>query len=249
MKFSHYAFGAFALVALIASSCKSKSVIVQVTPRSLEEVIDGLDSSRIEYNFFSAKAKIKFNGEDAKLGGRSTIRMVRDSLIWMNFKKLSFEGARALIKPDSAWVLYRQDDLYEVAPTQEFLDYHKILRPFDELQELLIGNYPIPSLEEVERFSSRIYHEISFILHGERYEYLVNEDFSIFRASIRDRYGRIVRATFTDYDEHKFATKKDFEIEMPGEALTKISIHLSSIEFNVPKEIRFEIPNHYTRLP
>jgi len=249
MKMLHYAFSAFVLFALIASSCKTKKVIVQVTPRSLEEVIIGIDSSRIDYNFFSAKAKIKFNGEDSKLGGRSTVRMIRDSLIWMNFKKLSFEGARALIKADTSWILYRQEDLYDVGPTNEFLNYYKILRPFRELQDLFVGNYPIPDMNEVERFVSRDYHEIDFILNGEKYQYLVNEDFSIFRASILDRFGRTVRATFTDYDEHNFATKKYFEIELPGEGLSKISMQLSSIEFNVPKEIRFEIPDHYTRLP
>jgi len=103
-----------AIVTASLFSCKTgKDQIMQVTPRSISEVLDSLSTDTLSYDFFYGKAKMKYNGEESKIGGRMTIMMVPDSVIWMVFKKLSIEGARVLIRPDSTWVLYRQEDLYE----------------------------------------------------------------------------------------------------------------------------------------
>ena len=230
-------------------SCASPEKITPVTKRSLDEVLDGLKQQRVEYEFFSAKARIKFNGEDSKVGGRSNIRMIKDSLIWMNFKKLSIEGARTLITPDSCWVLYRFDDIYESGTTQEFLDYYKIYLAFGDLQDMLVGNLRIPSSEEILHYEAADYYHLVFQTNGDHYEYLLKDDYRIFKVKIKDTAGREFTSTFRDYGEEQIASRKDVSIHIPGEGLSTFSMKFSSIEIDVPKKIKFEIPDHYTRLP
>ena len=230
-------------------SCSSTKNLKPVTERPLIEVLNGVENNFINYEFFSAKARIKYNGEESKAGGRSNIIMIRDSLIWMNFKKMSVEGARTLIRPDSCWVLYRFDDIYESGRTQEFLDYYKIYLPFGDFQNLMIGNFPVPKREEVLRYFSDEYYHITFYHNSDHYEYLVNEDYSIFRVLIKDTFGREITVRLTDYGDGQFATHKELAINIPNEGYSRISMKLSSVEFNVPKAIKFEIPAHYTRLP
>jgi len=70
---------------LILLSCKSnKTIIEQVPPRTISEVLDTLSSKYMSYDFLYAKAKLKYNGEESRIGGRMTVMMVPDSVIWMN---------------------------------------------------------------------------------------------------------------------------------------------------------------------
>ncbi len=237
------------LISLFITSCASNNKIKPVSKRPLTVVLEGMKSKFIDYTYFSTKLRLKYNGEESKVGGRSRLLMIKDSLIWMNFKKLSVEGARTLIKPDSCWVLYRFDDIYESGRTQEFLDYYKIYLPFGDLQNLLVGNFHIPEANNVQHYELADRYHIVFNLNADRYEYLINEDFSIFRMIIRDTFGREITVTQTEYGEEHIATHKELLIDIPGEGRSKISMKLSNIEFEVIKDIKFEIPAHYTRIP
>jgi len=155
--------GVFILFSIIMSCRSNKTTFQQVVPRTAAEVLDSLSSKNRSYDFFYGKAKMKFNGTESRIGGRMTVMMIPDSVIWMNFKKISIEGARTLIRPDSMWILYRFDDLYEADLTQEYLDFYKVDIGFSELQDLMIGNYTLPNPEEI-------------LVYQEREEYLLEFD-------------------------------------------------------------------------
>jgi len=192
---------------------------------------------------------MKYNGEESRIGGRMNIIAQRDSLIWMNFKKFSVEGARTLIQPDSIWIVYRLDDLYEQGTTQEYLDYYKVSMSFKDLQGLLVGNLPIPTIADLTIFQSDQYYHLGFVYDDNQYKYLLNEDLTLHKASIKDSFERSVIVSFDDYDDQLFAKRKDIEIITPEEGQSKISIKFSSVTFDVPKKIKFDIPTHYRRLP
>jgi len=234
---------------VILSACSSSKEMAKVPELGLSQVIEGLKSHVIYYDFFYGKARIKYNGEEVKVGGRSTIMMISDSLIWMNMKKLSIEGVRTLIEPDSTWILYRQDKICEQGSTQDFLDFYKIYVPFRELQDILVGNVPIPELADVQKYASDTFYKITFDRGNDHYQYWLNENFTIHTIVIKDILGRIIQITHSDYNEDNFATRKEIEVEIPGESVSKVSIKFSKVEFDIPKTIKFEIPPHYTVIP
>ena len=238
-----------ALMIIIGASCSTSNKLIPVAKIPVDQVLAGIEGRIIDYEHFSARARIRYNGEESKAGGRSNIRMIRDSLIWMNFKKLSVEGVRTLIRSDSCWVLYRFDDIYESGTTQEFLDYYKIYLPFGRLQDLLVGNFVVPESSQILDYKTGEYYDLAFYSGVDYYEYRVNGDFSMSRVLIRDAYDREMIISLSDYGTDNFAYRKELEIKLPGEGASIISLKLSSVEFDVPKTIKFEIPDHYRRLP
>ena len=241
----------FVLLGCIAMtySCKSTQQIAKVKKTNLSELLAELESNTHEYEYFYAKAKLKYSGPELNVTGRSNIRMIRDSLTWMNFKKVSIEGSRALMTQDSFWILYRFDDIYEAGSFDELMDYYKIGLSFDDFQDLIVGNYYVPKPEQVQSYTSEGLHIIDFHRGVNRYQYGIDGDFLIRKMLVSDPYGRTVIVTMDNFDDAGIAKSKDCEILMEDGQTASVSIDLNDIEFDVPKTIKFDIPQHYTRLP
>jgi len=234
------------LCALVSCATQKKLKPIKAVP--LEELLNGVESKQQDYTFFSAKGRVKYNGDEFKIGGRCNIRMIKDSLIWMNFKKLSIEGARVLITQDSFKIKYSYENCYEIGTLEEFLEEYNINFSFSELQDFIVGNLAIPEAEDIQGFDTDIYHKIDFTKNTKRYSYQVNEDFSLFRILLLDELDRSLHATFTDYNDQGFGESRELLIETPEEGAFKVGIDLSSVQFDVPKTIKFEIPSHYRKL-
>ncbi len=235
---------------LILLSCKSnKTIIEQVPPRTISEVLDTLSSKYKSYDFLYAKAKLKYNGEESRIGGRMTVMMVPDSVIWMNFKKISIEGARTLIRPDSLWILYRFDDLYEADYTQEYLDFYKIDMSFNQLQELMVGNVPIPEPEEIDLYQESSEYLLEFSDVQGRYRYKLDMDMNLSHIEINDMQGRTFAMSISEYDDGGFGRKRDIQITDVDSTSSHIAMKFSTVTFDEPRSIKFDIPEHYRKLP
>ncbi len=234
---------------LLILSCSTQKEWPKAKKQSLEEVLAGIESAQRDYNWFSAKARIKFEGEEMRLGGRANIRMIKDSLIWMNFKKLSIEGSRALIRQDSFWIVYRLDDLYESGTYQELMEAYDLDLTFRELQDLIVGNYPVAQENEVERFKTKKTHQLYFSSGQNQYEFSVDGRYQLRDFIIRDIYNRQVIGSYGDYQNDGFAHDKSLELIMEDGTRGSVTLNLSSVEFDIPKSIKFEVPSHYTKLP
>ena len=245
----HSWFIAILLATLLSGGCASSKGIKKVSPKSISQLLKGMGQRTVDFTWFSAKARVKFNGEEARLGGRSNIRMIKDSVIWMNFKKLSLEGSRMLITQDSFWILYRFDNIYESGTLRELLDAYHIDLSFSELQNYIVGNFLIPPEQDIDRFESNTYHELQFNDKDKKYEYLLRDDFGIHSILLQDTIGRLVEGVFDGYDENLYAREKKFFVKDENGQEATISFKFSSIEFDIPKKISFEIPKHYKRIP
>lgn len=235
-------------VFLIFAGCNTSQKLANLEEVKVDVILDHLSKRQLDYQYFSCNARLKIDGEDVKIGGRSNIIMVRDSAVMMTFKKIGIEGARALVRPDSSWILYRQENLYETFDTEDFLFKNRIFASFKDVQNLIIGNVPIPDVSQIRRFETKEYHQIEFNSEGISYKYFINEDFSIYKIVIKDNFGRTMLVEMQDYNETMFATKKEIELVIPGEQTSKVSMKLSKVQFGKRKKIRFEVPDHYTHI-
>ncbi len=235
------------LVAVLG--CKSTEDIPRAKKASLVEVLNQMAEKQKEYHWFAAKAKIKFEGAEMRIGGRSNIRMIKDSLLWMNFKKVSIEGSRALIRQDSFWILYRLDDVYEAGSFDELVDYYNINLSYGQLQDMMVDNLYIPSQEEVRKFETKKMHFIDYYLNGDYYQYAIDGHYNVREMLMRDSLNRSLLITFGDFDEGGFARSKSIKVALPDESISYVSLNFSDVEFDVPKKIKFEVPSHYNKLP
>ncbi|SEQ75707.1 DUF4292 domain-containing protein [Neolewinella agarilytica] len=104
------------------------------------QVMKELEDSRFASQYFEGRAKVDVKSPKMNIGGTATIRVEQDKAIWMSVKKFGFEGARALIRPDSFFVINRLNGDYTAEPLSYIERKYKIPARFDLLQEMVMGN-------------------------------------------------------------------------------------------------------------
>ena len=110
--------------------------------RYIHEVYNRIQQNRIEWNTFSAKVKVDFEGRDGKKSDfNAFIRLQKDSALWISIiAALGIEGFRVLVTPDSVKVINKIDKVIQLRSVEYLREVTKIPLSFSELQDLLVGN-------------------------------------------------------------------------------------------------------------
>src|SRR5215217_2817882 len=118
----------------ISKKDSTRLVVTDSTSRTdsikfIQNVYQALDKNRIDFETFSAKVKVDFEGSDGKKNDfNAFIRLRKDSVLWVSINALlGIEAFRVLITPDSVKVLNKLDKVVQ-------------LRSVSYLQDLLVGN-------------------------------------------------------------------------------------------------------------
>lgn len=139
-------FLSFAIFSLfLASACSSKIGGADgrdglTRTSKAARVVKGLEENAFDAEYLEARANVQLASKQLNIGGKATIRLHKDEAIWMSVKKFGFEGARALIRPDSFFVLNRLNGDYTAEPLSYIEEKYKIPARFDLLQEIVLGN-------------------------------------------------------------------------------------------------------------
>jgi hypothetical protein len=102
----------------------------------------------LEFDYFDANSKIRYQEGDKQVTGNAKIRIRKDSVIWFSVSPtLGFEVTRALITPDTIWILNRMDKEFYVFNYKEISRYFNFSVDYYLLQSMLLGNLPRPLTE------------------------------------------------------------------------------------------------------
>ena len=229
------------------ASCKSKTAVLSTFENPEQILLDKINEASLEYHWFSSKAKIRLESNEKSGGGRMNIRMVRDSLIWFNFKKLSIEGARGLITQDSFKIIYRTEKKYEIGNIQSLMAAYDLPLSFRELQFYISGNIPVPSDKSLTYKKTSTAHLLYGSNDSYKLLYSFDDDLNLSAFSLTDVQNRKLRIELDNKDEELgiYLSRKLF-FPYGSEGLGILYIDLSNIEINVPKNTPFSIPDHYT---
>ena len=134
--------GTVALVALTA--CKGKKELtsgpsLDKEAMAAQALYDTLEARQPLFEWFNGSGRMRVSTEDFAAGFSVKLRMRADSVIWMQAEKLGFELGRAMITPDSAFILDRFNKDYYALGFEEFTTYYKLNFGFTDLQRLLAG--------------------------------------------------------------------------------------------------------------
>jgi hypothetical protein len=225
----------------------------ELKERSSKYLMKRLIQNQVAADWFSAKARITYQDKNETVKLTSYVRMRKDSVIWMNFKKLSIEAARLLMTPDSMVILNRMDKEYTVKDYQFVQQNFRIPANFSGLQSFLLGNPLFFSADLEAGVESPYYLLKDQTSNYPSSYYLDGLSYWLSKVIIEDRSeNRNVELTLADYkqleDEQNFSYFRSltFQSEELGEV--EIDIEFSKVELNVPKTIKFEIPDRYTRI-
>lgn len=262
---------ALLFVSVVFYSCKSREKITLNNGRC---ILDFKNAKTLTTHLKEKEFKFdRLNGKlsaDAEIDSTSasftvTLRMKRDSVIWMSISKLGIEGARVLITKDSVKLLNRIKNSYFIG---DFAYISKIVNTdldFELLQSLLVGN-SVEFYDEDEKIKPgidncqytlgtirknklrKVMEKGKELKEPAQSIYMVPETFKIARILFYE-FGpdRSFDARYSEYEQKDstqlFPMKMNYTIK--AQKNVKIDIAYSKIVLNEEQTFPFKIPENY----
>ncbi|WP_276498848.1 DUF4292 domain-containing protein [Pontibacter litorisediminis] len=133
---------------LLLASCKKDTVPTSATAATT--TVGAVKVENLDFSYLSSKAQITLNDKNDNLSSGVSIRMQKDSVIWVSvLPGLGIEAARMMLTPDSVYFMNRLKKEY-VATDYRFLRSKlQVDVNFEVLQAILLGNYQAMGSEKI----------------------------------------------------------------------------------------------------
>lgn len=238
-----------------AKKAKTTVTDTNLQAKTAATLLNKMANNRLEAEWLDAKARITFQDEAQTRKFTATIRLRKDSVIWMNVKKASVEFARILIDQDSVYILNRLDKEYYVRGVDYVEQEFNLPANFDALQNMILGN---PYLFDDQSYQSTT-SDTQYRLSGGEGSNMLNdywlnkESFLLEQMSFLDlRNDRKVVAGMSDYQPLDtttvFSFHRDFQLnsEQTGEVF--VTVKFLKVVKDIPKKLPFAVSSRYKRV-
>jgi hypothetical protein len=221
----------------------------------IHEVYDHIIQNKIDFNTFSAKVKVDFEGRDGKKSDfNAFIRLQKDSVMWVSIiAALGIEGFRIMITPDSVKVINKLDKVVQLRSVEYLREVARIPLTFSELQDLIVGN-PIYLDSNIVSYK-KDEKSVSLISVGELFKHLITvasgDNYSLQHSKlddvdpIRARTADITYGGFETKGGIKFSTVR--RITVSEKTKLEIKLEFKQWQFNEVLSFPFNIPKNYQR--
>jgi len=242
----------FLVLSSMIMGCRSTQITTG-TPknRSVKFLLRQLEKNHIDYTWFGSNAKIKVDSEQEKATFTASIRMQKDSLIWIKIRKMNIEGARVKITPETIEILDRQNGQYTQKPFSFLKNEYGLELSFPQLQELIIGNpvlWDKQSLVSVLRKKQNVLQTPStqktvLKLFMDPSSFLIHS----LQGSMNQNALSIDYSAYETVEQAQIPTKKTIEIDSEETGWVKLDLSFSKISLNEVQKVGFRIPDNYER--
>ena len=259
-------FSIIIIASLGFQACKSSNKVAtsvvkpDVTPPlSIQTIFKNLENNEIKADWLSGDVDADYKGKPMNLSASMTTRFRRDSVIWLNIKKLGFNIARAKVTPDSIFVVNYIQSNYIAEDLKYIEKKYNIPADFKVLQNILLGNAVF--LTDKNQLTLGKDASGDVILRGsdERWKntYRLDPQGTTIKEMIFEQpiSARFLKISYENYsilkgygnDQKKFPYIRTLNMESPqtGKISITLEVDADGLEVNVPKNIKFEIPAHY----
>ena len=243
------------LTILAAPACKSlrRTASGELKPKSEKVLMKHLIDNQVKADWLGARAKVAYSDEYGRETFTTVIRIRKDSAIWVVFKKFSLEGARALITPDSVYILDRLNREYSVKPFAAVQREYNLPVGFQGLQALLLGN-PVFFSSQTEAGVDSNYYVLTQKNDHLLAKYWLDGPKMLLREFFVDdfRNQRNMSVVSTNYqtleDKQNFSYFRSLNLSSSGLGNMNVEIEFTKVEINIPQNLDFEIPDRYERV-
>ncbi|MBC7552653.1 MAG: DUF4292 domain-containing protein [Taibaiella sp.] len=207
---------------------------------------------RLSYNTFGAKAKVNFEGPEEKQEFTASIRLRKDSAIWVDITALGgmVHAARVLITPDSMLMInYLQKEFSKIS----LGDIAKILPvqvDFPTLQNLITGDPPRNgTISAVSETADKWWLSVDDgsyvqVIAYDKADSLLKTD----QVNTRNTNGPEALFKFMNYisiQNKKFSANREITINNGADHF-KLSLEMQRVDFDQVLDFPFSIPKNYT---
>jgi Domain of unknown function (DUF4292) len=210
-----------------------------------------LKNNRIDYKTFSAKVDVDYRGGDDKhYDVNASLRMHKDSLIWISVNAvLGIEAMRLLINKDSVFLLDKLNKTYLTRSIDYLQEVSGLPLTLSNLQDILAGN-PV-FIDSVVSYSNDN-NTISLLSIGQTFKNLVTingERNVLVHSKLDDLDITRSRTADLNYDDYENKKGKSFSskrrITVAEKNKLDISLNFKQYEFNDDVSFPFSIPKNY----
>lgn len=226
-----------------------------ITNLPAKKLIKKNDEVKFNESSIKASLNIKYSGKAELPNLKASLRIVKDSVIWISISKFGIPLAKVMITQDQIQFYEKLSKTFFIGDFKLIKDWIGVELDFNKVQNLFIGEallnlnrdkYEIDIQENVYTLRPKKENSIFEILFWiDPYNYkLAKEEL---RNPKNDQTLSIVYKDYINIDESLFP--KGFYIRAnDGEMVTKIDINYRNIIFNTPLRFPFKIPNGYKEI-
>jgi len=243
------------LIGIFLASCgaSKKGMTGKLERATPEALLKNLVENQVNIEWLDGRAKLDFSDENTSMGATSTIRIKKDSLIWVSVRKLGFEVARALVTRDSVYIIDRINNEYDIKDLAYLQKEYNLPADFESIQAILLGNpifFTTSGLQS--EVAENTYHLYGKSSNMDTHYWMDQKSLQLKQMQFKDlQESREVNVKLEDYqsiaNNQKFSYLRKLELNSRQTGQVKVEIQFSQLEINSPKDVRFEIPNKYTR--
>ncbi len=203
------------------------------------------------YQTLQAKIKIDFESDRESFQGTLSIRLRKDSLIWLSATgPLGIEAFRALIRPDSITLMDKLEKSVLQRPISFLQEQLKLPLDFYALQDLLIGNafFADSSFSgfKIEQDTIELLFQnngFTNIIHLNRQNALILDNTLYDKSMYPMRSANFIYSGYTLQNGIDFSMQR--VIKITDTMNKKIELTFKQIDFDQPQTFPFNIPNYY----
>ncbi len=237
---------------------KQDSAVVILNPMNTDSAtkvtatLAKIKTDKIDFNTFSSKMKINYEGKDRKLNDvNAFLRMKKDSVIWVSIVAvLGIEAFRVMITPDTVSVMDKLNKTIQYHPFEYLREITKLPIDFKSLQDLILGN-PIFLDSNVVAYSENDKYTSLTTLGKlfKNFSTFVNPQLSLERSKLDDVdsfNSRSADLFYQDYEQNNqllFSTKR--KISIADKSRIEIELEFKQVLFNTPMNFPFSVKEDY----
>lgn len=245
---------------LLSATCRHKvsddKITPAITPLPADVLIQKLRQNAPEkINTISAHARIYAESEaGGAVEAGANLIWIRDSVLWVNIKKLGIEAVRALVTPDSVIVLNRLEKTVQAKGLDALQREYNLPEGFPLLQHLLLASAWIAPDLHLQADIKDSLHRLAGTNGRYSADYRVEEGAFVLRQAtfLQQQDAGLLGLQYGQFKKLPgagvFPYFRRIEIFSPESGAASLEIEFTEIEINVPKPYRFEIPDHYQRM-
>ncbi|NJN41940.1 MAG: DUF4292 domain-containing protein [Flammeovirgaceae bacterium] len=117
-----------------------------------------VEIQQIDFDYMQGKARLQIRDSNKEREVKATIRIRKDSVIWMNFTVVGVQGGKALINKDSITILSNVDKEYFVFEYKELSKRYNFHIDYSVIQAAILGNLlqtrnPLNEIQQFEGYN------------------------------------------------------------------------------------------------